>query len=152
MIKEGSIHHGALSALSVLNIIDLYYEKLIPDRRNQINRRSNIPVNQHQINFENDIIPSCAAMFIHDLKSESFQEGKINRRYAPLAFLLKLSDCLQEWQRPCSDFPNGVPPERFSIEITQRKLIFSANVPKPRRERIKAEIFGCLDAADIEIY
>ena len=150
-INEGKIRHGAISALSVLNSIDLYYQKYNPERKFETALEPHSAIDCDQTNFVDDIIPACAAIFIHDMPPEYFENAKITRRNAPLAFLLKLSDSLQEAQRPSSGLPQGIEPNRFNIEIKNDELRFSANVSVKSREKIEAEIHGCLDANDVRI-
>ena len=150
-VNEGKIRHGAMSALSVLNSIDLYYQKYNPERKFEKVIEPFSAIDCDQTNFVNDIIPACAAIFIHDMPPEYFENAKIIRRKAPLAFLLKLSDSLQEAQRPSSGLPHGIEPNCFNIEIKDDELRFSANISVNTREKIEAEIHGCLDANDVRI-
>lgn len=150
-VENGKIRHGAMSALSVLNSIDLFYQRYNPKRKFERALEPYTAIDCNQTYFVNDIIPACSAIFIHDLPPEYFRNARINREKAPLAFLLKIADCLQEWQRPCSTFPKGLTPDLFNIEITPHELIYSANIPGDRKNKIKKEITGCLDVKDVRI-
>ncbi len=150
MIETGSIRHRAMSALTGLNSIDLFYQKYNPERKFEkiLEPYTNIDCNQKY--FEEDIIPACAAIYIHDISPKYLPYGKrIDRKKAPLAFLLKLSDSLQEWQRPNKIDNKGLNPNLFEIRIDGRRLIMNANIPD--KAKIQKEIDSCLNAPDIQI-
>lgn len=63
--------------------------------------------NFNQKYFAEDVVSACAAIYIHDLPAGSFSDSKIDRSQARLPWLLKLSDCLQEWERPSEDDADG---------------------------------------------
>lgn len=48
--------------------------------------------------FKNDIISICTAIYLHGIRTKSFK--CIERDVYPLAYLLRLTDCLQDWGRP----------------------------------------------------
>jgi hypothetical protein len=149
MIVSGKICHGIISALSVLYIIDLMYEKYNQKRKFEdvIIERTN----WNQSFFIEDIVPACAAIFLHNLPSNKFEQNKIDREKAPLAFLLKLSDCLQEWERPSYNNQNGFAADLFDIKIEENQLLFYAKIPDQRKNEIRDEIYYTLIAPDIQI-
>ena len=131
-----------VSALSVLYVIDLLYQKNNP-------RRKNLPNSGwSQDYFENDVVPACTAIFIHNLPIQYFRESKISLEKSPIAFLLRLSDCLQDWELPSYNNKNGFPANLYDINVVNKKLIFSA--PKERKEKIINEIVNSILATDIE--
>lgn len=136
MVESGNINHGIISSLVILNAIDIMYQKN----------------NLAQYHFENDVIPACSAIYIHNLQPECFATAKIDRKKAPLAFLLKLSDCLQEWERPFFENLNGIPSTKFSIEIDiENQLILHAKISTAKKKKIKEEIFSSLVCPDVQI-
>jgi hypothetical protein len=98
MFNSESMCHGVLSSLIILNVIDAMYQKHNPGREHRDIFDNNF--NWNQENFDEYIIPACSAIFIHNLPKRCFAHAKIKLCDAPVAFLLKLSDCLQEWERP----------------------------------------------------
>jgi hypothetical protein len=152
MIESGDICHGMISSFAVLNIVDLLYQKYNPNREYKDHHA--IPDDNicwNQIHFEQDVVPACSAIFIHNLPSRCFTKTKINHSKAPLAFLLKLSDCLQEWERPSANDTNGLSATNFDIEIIEDKLIFRANIPYDKKNKIREEILLSLTNPNVEI-
>lgn len=154
---KNKIHHGIISSLAVLSIIDLMYytnnssgecsSKIV------ITKEGKTDFNQKY--FNNDIIPACSAMYIHSHKSEWLKNIKINCSKTPVAFLLRLSDCLQEWDRPSGDNERGCPSKYFKIKFDGSDLIFKVNTPDDVennriRDKIKGEI-SCLECSAVEI-
>jgi hypothetical protein len=139
-----------ISGLSILYVTDMMYQKYNPSRlRNDIfQRHSNINWNQRY--FEEAIIPACSAIFLHNLEKRCFQSAKIIMKQAPVAYLLKLSDVLQEWERPSFEKKKGISPDRFRIDILDDRLIFRADLSEDRKTRLKDELFSILDAESIE--
>jgi hypothetical protein len=149
MIDSGRICHGIISALSVLYVIDLMYHKYNPRRTySDIYEPHNI--NWNQTYFENDIVSACAAIFVHNLPSRCFQTALLDRTIAPLPYLLRLSDCMQDWDRPSANNPNGFQEREYSIDMINRTLVLSVNDPD-RRDKIAQEIRESIMATDIEI-
>lgn len=152
MIKSGSVRHGIISSLAVLYVIDLMYQKYNPKRENRdIHVREGGNVNFNQKYFEGDVVSACSAIYIHDLRNECFADSKIDRSRAPVAFLLKLSDCLQEWERPSLLTPIGFSAVQFAIGIDQNRLVFHADIKKEKKEKMINNISSTLIAPDIEI-
>ena len=150
MISTGKICHGIISSLSVLYIIDSLYERYNPNRA-CIDIYDDIDhANWNQHFFETDVISACAAIYIHNLPSSCFRQ-KLNRNKAPLAFLLKLADCLQDWERPSLDEPYGIPSTSYDIEIIDNVLCVTMDVDHDRKQRIFEEIQLYLEADDIHI-
>ena len=145
MIKDNKLCHGILSSLTVLYLIDLIYQKNNPLRDNR----------QHdgweQKNFEKDIVPACSAIYIHNLPNRCFADAKIDRSKAPVAFLLKLSDCLQEWERPSLTNQKGFSAAQFDIKIDNDQLIFHADISDDEKKKIKDGILSSLVAPDVQI-
>jgi len=127
MLYPNKICHGMLSSLSVLQFIDLLYEKNIKWDRND---------------FQNHVIPACAAIFIHNVPTKFFKENKliIDREKAPLPFLLRLSDSLQEWERPSKEYPGGFSPFQFDVKIQKGSLNYYASLPEELISNIKEHL------------
>ncbi|MHC4771982.1 MAG: hypothetical protein ACYS8S_00080 [Planctomycetota bacterium] len=146
---SGSVCHGMLSAISVLRTIDLMYQKHNPRRLYEDIRGDYSSWDQTY--FERDVVPACAAIFLHNLPATCFKDKKISRETAPLAFLLRLSDSLQEWDRPSKDNPDGYPASEFDICVENDSLVLSVNLPEKHKEKIRNEIDSSLEAEDILI-
>ncbi|MEI6695591.1 MAG: hypothetical protein WCO13_05955 [Bacteroidota bacterium] len=126
--KKGIICHGIISSLLILKTLDGLYHKNNPDRKHEPIIHDNIDYNQTY--FEDDIVSACSSIFIHNLKKDSFLKKKINPFKMPLVFLLKISDTLQEWERPNNKLENGNSPYCFSIKIEDKKIIFETEIPE----------------------
>ena len=151
MIASGDICHGMISSLAILYVIDLMYQKYNPKRKYSdiYGVRSNI--NWNQTYFERDVISACSAIYIHNLPNRCFADAKIDCSKAPVAFLLKLSDCLQEWERPSLTNPKGFSAAQFDIKIDNDQLIFHADISDDKKKKIKDEISSSLVAQDVQI-
>ncbi|MBC2699185.1 MAG: hypothetical protein HF976_14095 [ANME-2 cluster archaeon] len=143
MIFSNQICHGIISALTVLYLIDLMYQSNNPERNNNNNNHSG----WEQRYFENDVVSACSAIFLHNLSDDAFKNIKKNK--APLPYLLKLCDELQNWDRPKTDMLNGDSPENYDVFIHDNKLIY-----KVGSESIKYEILHkieCLNDRNVVI-
>lgn len=149
MTDSGNICHGMISALAVLYLIDLMYQKNNPKRERRDIYKHNI--NFNQVHFETDVVSACAAIFIHNLPDNCFENTKIDCSKAPLAFLLKLSDCLQEWERPSRINPEGFHADKFDIQVIKGKLIFHSDISDKDKDKIRKEISSSLIASDVLI-
>lgn len=149
MVSSGRICHGIISSLSVLYVIDLMYQKYNPERKCQ-DICDQMGVTWDQSYFENDVIPACSAIFIHNLPSSRFKTARLNKKRAPLAFLLRLSDCLQDWDRPSADCLRGIPNDKFDIKITDGRIVFTV-ADKSSRDKIASDITSVFVSSDIEI-
>ena len=148
-INSGKICDGMLSALSVLRTIDLMYQKNNPNRKHEVVVADNFNFNQDI--FENEIVSACSAIFIHNLPARCFAQKKIDREKAPTAFLLKLADSLQDWERPSAKLPNGFPGKYYSIITRNKNLILNVKGLPDRQKKIEDEIRSALIADDIII-
>jgi len=149
MLDSGRICHGIISSLSVLYVIDLMYQQYNSGREyRNIYEPSNI--NWNQSYFEDDVVPACSAIFVHNLPNRCFNNAPLCKQRAPLAFLLRLSDCLQDWNRPSADNPRGFPQRMFKINITNGRLVFTV-ADSVRRQKIMKELRSSLDLSDIEV-
>ena len=149
MISSGQICHSIISSLSILYVIDLMCHKYNPSREYR-DIYDPPGINWNQSYFENDVVPACSAIFVHNLPNRCFVGNPLDRARAPLAFLLRLSDCLQDWERPSADDPHGVPDIRFHIEIDGGRLVFSVD-DEDRRNEIASKIASSLLAPDVEV-
>ena len=148
IIQENTVNHGIISSLSVLWLIDLMYQYKNPNREYEDIIENNINYNQRI--FENEIVPACAAIFLHNLPNELFLNNRIDAHQAPLPFLLKLSDILQEWERPSQTNPRGFHPEQFTIRINQN-IEYYANIPPIKKEEIQYNLHSTLVIPNIII-
>jgi hypothetical protein len=81
------------------------------------------------------------------LPAKYFGEAKISLEKSPMAYLLKLSDCLQDWERPSKNNQKGFSASLYDIEIKNNKLIFYA--PPERQNKITDELEGCISLEHI---
>lgn len=151
MIETGKVCHGMIGALAVLWIIDMMYKKFNPTRKYEDIYQSNSSINWNQMYFDDHVVSACSAIFIHNLNNKHFSTSKIDREIAPLAFLLKLSDTLQDWERPSLHDPIGIPAINYDIKVDNKKIIFEANLSNNKKQKIRNEINSCLIADDIRI-
>jgi hypothetical protein len=129
-VKNGNrqARHGVVSSLSALHMIDHLYAV------REWNR----------LQFLHTVVPACAAIYVHSLKTPFFAEERIiPANYPPVAILLKLADCLQEWDRAFCDNP-GRSADAFNISVEDGRLIFTANIPEAERNSVRDEIEKCL--------
>jgi hypothetical protein len=148
-VNSGNINHGIVGSLILLNMIDAMYQKY--NRTRESARVIDNGVDWNQDFFERDIVPACSAIFLHNLPVSCFSESKIEISRAPLAFLLKMSDSLQEWWRPSQENPRGYPSSNFDITMDQGKLIIKAKIPEEVKIKMRNEIALCLAAPNVEI-
>jgi hypothetical protein len=149
--REGTdsdrVCHGVVGAMAVLRVIDMLYSKSNPDREFRRIVIANVDWNQQWFIEEN--VPACAAIFLHNLNARWFHATRVDRRLAPVAFLLRLADSLQEWDRPSGDDADGVSPNAFRLEMADGKLSFRAEVEEKRKEDLRKVLTGTLVADDV---
>jgi len=154
MIDSGKTCHGMISSLAVLYLVDLLYQKFNQKReyKDCYMRRGPLAgdVNFNQVYFERDVVSACTAIFIHNLPSKWFANARIDRSKAPVAFLLKLSDSLQIWERPSKENPTGFPATKFDMKIQDGQLFFYANISDDKNKKMTNDI-STLIAPDIHI-
>ena len=139
MISSNQICHGIISALTVLYLIDLMYQRNNPKRNNSYH------AGWEQKNFEIHIVSACSAIYLHNSKVFT----NISKNKAVLPYLLKLCDELQNWDRPDKNMPEGDFPENYNISIQNGMLDF-----KVKDNSIKDEIsrnIKCLNDPNIQI-
>jgi len=151
MTKSGKVCHGIISALALLSVIDSMYQCYNPERRYETTVPSGQNLDYNQKYFDEDIVPACSAIFIHNLPSNAFSNTKIECSKAPLPFLLKLCDCLQDWERPSLENHNGLPANLFDIQITEGKILFYAVIPEKDKLKLKRSIYDYLDTECVQI-
>jgi hypothetical protein len=156
MIDSGETCHGIISSLAVLRVIDCLYRKY--NRRREYIDCYAPPsmdpgriISFNQKYFERDIVSACTAIYIHNLPNKCFVNTKIDRSKAPVAFLLKLSDCLQEWERPSFEDPTGLSATQFDIKIDDGELVIQADILDDRKKKIESNLSSTLIAPDIHI-
>jgi len=140
MKSEYNVDHGIVSSMIVLKAMDILYSHHNPRRILKYTPRDGNDWNYE--NFENQIVNSCASIFIHNLPKELFITKKIDKMMHTLPFVLRLSDELQDWERITKDnfyFPG----ELYSISITNSTIIFC--VPPSRLDQIKSSL-DCFDS------
>lgn len=149
--RSGEICHGIISSLAVLSVIDAMYQYYNPERKYEsiFARRNNLDWNQKY--FDEDIVPACSAIFIHNLPLDAFSKAKINCVKAPLPFLLKLCDCLQDWERPSFERQTGRSAYLFDIQIQEGNILFYADIPKEEKVKLEQSIYSCLDTNNVQI-
>lgn len=152
------LHHGMIGSLAVLSIIDLMYYTNNPSRKckPRIVDKKESKTDFNQQYFDEELIPACSAIYIHSHDSEWFKKhNKINCSKTPVAFLLRLSDCLQEWDRPSGKNGDGLSSDYFEIGFNGSDLIFNINIPNDTKKdkvikKIEHEI-SCLECLSVKI-
>lgn len=151
IVESGNVDHGIMSSLSILYLIDIMYQRINRKREYRDICVPGTGINFNQRYFEEDVVSACAAIYIHNLPKGYFTHTRIDRTKAPLAFLLKLSDCLQEWERPSKTNHDGFLASSFDIKIDGKKLVFQADIPDEKKKRMKDQVSSILVAPDVEI-
>jgi hypothetical protein len=151
MIHSGQICHGIISSLAVLNVIDALYQMNNPRRVYENVYQNTGDINWNQLYFDKDIVPACSAIYIHNLPTRCFTESKIELSKAPLAFLLKLADSLQQWERPSLHNRTGFASSDFDIDIENGQLILHTTIPEDLKIKIRNEISEYLIEPCVEV-
>lgn len=129
--------HGVIGALTMLYAVDSLYS------RNPT---------WHQTRFETDIVPACAAMMLHSMDWSRYGNNvRMSRTRAPLAYLLRLSDGLQEWERPSGGNRRGHPAADFAIAMEGDRLVFSVCGHPCLRRKVQLELEAALDLSGVDI-
>ena len=129
---QGPVCHGVISALAVLRVLDLLYAKENPERVYELKKVDGIDWSQKW--FETDNVSACAAVFLHNLDPNKVPMRRLSRHKAPVAYLLRLADTLQEWDRPSGKLPNGLSPDIFELDVAGPEIIYRARVPGAMKE------------------
>lgn len=145
MIQKNKLCHGILSSLTVLYLIDKLYQKKNPERK--IGSLIIDGFDWNHENFENHIVPACSAIYLHNLKDDAFKNIEKNR--APLPYLLKLCDELQDWDRPKLNMPIGDSPEKYDIFSPGRELYFKVK-NSSSKNKISKKI-ECLNDPNVKV-
>ncbi len=142
-LKRGIIDHGILSALVVLNIIDALYTRYNPEHLEESVVVEGIDWNIKF--FRGEVLDAVTAIAIHNLLE------KIVFEEAPLAYLLVLSDILQEWDR-YSAGQRVYDPYSVKIEFSKDNIILcKLNLPEMKYREIKNVIEEKLKAKAFQI-
>ena len=142
------VNHGIIGAMIVLKYMDSYFEK-----HNHCHHWEYGKINGRDYSYKifvNQIINSCVSIFLHSIPRPTIGEKTISIDKSPLAFLLKLCDEFQDWERLKSkakqdkfidndtikmDYHKS---DKYDIEITDTELRFKA--PVNRGFEIKKEL------------
>lgn len=147
--QSGKICHGIISSLLLLKVLDKMYEAFNPKREYIDIYKDDTSINWNQYYFENDIIQACSAIFIHNLPSHSFNGTRIDPQKAPLAFLLKLADTLQDWERSSKELPAGLPSNSFDLIYENNSIIIKTLIEQNRVDKINTELTDFLEVNNI---
>jgi hypothetical protein len=143
MKSENKVDHGIISSMLLLKALDILYERYNHDRVcEDIEGDGN---NWNYQIFKNQIVNSCASIFIHNLSHDLFQNNKLNERIHTLPYILRLSDELQDWERITNNnsYNSG---KSYSITINDGCIIFRA--PESRLGKIKNSM-NCFEGREI---
>jgi len=151
MQRSDKVCHGIISSLALLNVIDTMYQHFNPERQYKTFYSPGSNIDWNQKYFEEDIVPACSAIFIHNLPLRCFKISKIDPFKAPLPFLLKLCDCLQDWERPSYERQTGLPADLFDIQIRNNNILFYADVPNEEKDKIKDSVYNYLETQSVQI-
>jgi hypothetical protein len=142
--QGSSVFHGVISALSVLWVLDLLFARWNPEKKYESVTRDDDNIDWNQTWFDNQNVSACAAIFLHNLDPRLCEKTPIDRHRAPVAFLLRLADTLQEWDRPSAKNPEGLPAELFDLEATSAGITYQANVEIETRRHLQAVLDATL--------
>ena len=131
--SEKEIDHGVMSSLMLLFTLDQIYQRYNPKRKkgdffaNVQIQGDKFRLNCSQDIFENDITDVCAAIFVHNLPEKCFLNKKIkmNIKNSKLAYLLKLTDELQDWSRISYDSNSYNSSTQYDIDVNDHKLLIT---------------------------
>jgi hypothetical protein len=143
------ICHGMMSAVTVLRAIDIMYTHYNPTRKSETIERDGGDWNQKY--FKNEVIPACTSIFIHNLDKIYFEQKKITPQKATLAYLLRLSDILQTWDRPKFSNHKSFSASSFDICVKDNALEFKAKLSVDDTEAIRIAIANSIYNEDINI-
>lgn len=122
--EQGIVDHGIFSALFIFKIIDTLYTQKNPDhivRDDELKEIRPDSAGWGREHFDTEIVDAAAAISIHNL-AKYLQPKEVDYETAPLAFLLILSDTIQEWDRYSSS--------RRVYDPNSIRLTFKNEIPK----------------------
>lgn len=136
--------HGLVSALLILKSLDEMYSRHDEEKRPKLDDRL---VSFHRKYFDNSVMEAAYAVGIHNLdfypdKYRSSWTGKLYDADAqPFAFLLKLADTLQEWDKvQARDKTNYIKPDEIELQFEDGSIVFQ-NYPKLDELKKKVDKF-----------
>lgn len=146
---RNKVCHGVVSALTVLKVIDMSYAK-------ENSRRKGRDLNVGDVDwdrawFDDHVVPACTAIFLHNLEARRLAGTPVRADQAPVAFLLRLADTLQEWERPSEREPHGHSPDLFDIDVSGDTLVFTADIAKGIRRDLKVALDHTLTDHNVRI-
>jgi hypothetical protein len=147
--EGATVCHGVISALAVLKVIDMLYSKENPKREYRDILAGKVNWNQKW--FEGDVVQACTAIFLHNLENFRFAGTPVRANRAPVAFLLRLADTLQEWDRPSGKEPDGHSPNLFDIEVSGGKLVYKTGIADPIKHGLRATLDQTLADHNVRI-
>jgi hypothetical protein len=131
-VREGDrMDHGVLGSLMLLKLVDALYKSHHTWDRSD---------------FREDVVGVCASIFLHSLRINDFGATKLARNRHALPFLLRLTDELQDWDRPGGAKTSERSATEYAISIRAGALNFS--VPPDRVNGLR-EAMACFDGIDI---
>lgn len=130
--SNASKHHGVRGSLMFLKKADEMFQIHNPKRL--ASHKCAGSVDWSEVIFENDVVDSAAAIFLHDQKGIT-----IDYKYAKLAFLTVVCDVLQEWNRYKQGNSYIYAGTCFSIDFKDSLLSFNIN-NKALSDKVIAEL------------
>ncbi|QLA15225.1 hypothetical protein [Desulfolutivibrio sulfoxidireducens] len=145
-LMNGNYCHGIFSSLTVLYIAAALYNRFNPTKKEDNIEPYNAGWNYKF--FKNEILNSCTAIFLHNFK---FITPKMTMEKSECAYLLKLCDALQNWNRPHNKRnATCTSPKEYYVGINSRdKLCFTA--PKKYAQKIRDELNNTISMNNIII-
>ncbi len=124
--------HGVVSGLILLKCIDTLYHKNNPSKLIYMDRDDKF---WSYDNFTIDILDSATSIFLHNLKPEVLP-SKFNLALCPLAFLLRLTDELQDWER-IDNQAEYYTAANYALDFNPESRSLTVTAPQSRIDRIK---------------
>jgi hypothetical protein len=143
MVRSGKVDHGIASSMMLLSYIDMYYQNANKDRDNYSYDEDH--VSWGQSDFVEFVVPACAAIFLHTTKR---YESILDKENASLAYLLRIADAFQDWDRPYCNRP-GYTADQYTLEHVDGCIKFFC--PASRVDDIKNDLKMITNSNTIEI-
>jgi len=148
-LKNICTDHGFWSAYITWNKIYAEYLKINPGKENGIT--SNDGVDYSWKNLEENILPACEAILLHNKPQNYLSNKKVDYRDNKFAFLLILCDTVQIWDRPNNgefDFSKLSKSKDYNLECSNRtgefhEIIFEFSTPKETEDAYKELNLKC---------
>lgn len=133
-MEDTGLNHGILSSMLIIKQIDILYNRFNPQRILNLPPQVGQP-DWSQMHFYEHIVNACSAIFLHNLEDRFYHRNKLNISNQPLPFLMKLSDELQDWDRPGNSKRKMYTAKEYNISVYRKRI--NLYIPKDRSEHFR---------------